>query len=76
MAGVVREMLMINGQFPGPLIEVNIGDTVIVNVTNALSKNSTTVHWHGLYQNGTTWFDGTSGEPFSNGYTALSPGKV
>jgi FtsP/CotA-like multicopper oxidase with cupredoxin domain len=54
-------MLMINGQFPGPLIEVNMGDTIVVNLTNALSKNSTTMHWHGIYQNGTNWFDGTNG---------------
>jgi FtsP/CotA-like multicopper oxidase with cupredoxin domain len=54
-------MLFINGKFPGPLIEVNRGDRLVVNVTNHLSKNSTTIHWHGLFQNGTNWFDGTSG---------------
>ncbi|KAJ9161588.1 Multicopper like protein [Coniochaeta hoffmannii] len=59
--GVVRDMLFINGKFPGPLIEVNRGDRLVVNVTNNLSKNSTTIHWHGLFQNGTNWFDGTAG---------------
>ena len=58
--GVVRTMLVFNGQFPGPLIRVNQGDRVLVNVTNQL-KNATAVHWHGLYQNGTNWMDGTSG---------------
>lgn len=62
LLGVVREMLFINGKFPGPLIEVNRGDRLVVNVTNQLSKNATTIHWHGLFQNGTNWFDGTTGE--------------
>jgi FtsP/CotA-like multicopper oxidase with cupredoxin domain len=55
-------MLFINGKFPGPLIEANRGDRLIVNVTNLLRENSTTMHWHGQYQNGTNWFDGTTGE--------------
>jgi FtsP/CotA-like multicopper oxidase with cupredoxin domain len=49
---------VINGQFPGPLIRVNQGDRVLVNVTNQLS-NGTSMHWHGFYQNGTNWMDGT-----------------
>ncbi len=54
-------MLFINGKFPGPVIEVNRGDQVVVNVTNQLDSNGTAIHWHGLYQNGTNWFDGTTG---------------
>ena len=53
-------MLVINGQFPGPLIRVNLGDRLLINVTNQLSQ-PTTLHWHGLYQNGTNWMDGVSG---------------
>ncbi|KAI9732621.1 MAG: hypothetical protein M1834_003957 [Cirrosporium novae-zelandiae] len=58
--GVLRKIIAINGQFPGPLIRVNRGDRVLVNITNNLTE-STSVHWHGLYQNGTNWMDGTSG---------------
>ena len=58
--GVVRPLLVFNGQFPGPVIEANRGDRLLINVTNNL-QNATTVHWHGLYQNGTNWMDGTSG---------------
>lgn len=29
-------MLVINGQYPGPLIEANEGDTIVVNVQNDL----------------------------------------
>ncbi|KAK8070134.1 Laccase-1 [Apiospora phragmitis] len=55
--GVYKPMMMINGQFPGPMMEVNEGDTVIVNVKNA-AKNATGIHWHGLLQNGTNFMDG------------------
>jgi len=53
-------MLVINGQFPGPLIRANQGDRLLINVTNQIA-NATTMHWHGLYQNGTNWMDGSSG---------------
>jgi len=60
IAGVNRSMYAINGQFPGPVIRLNEGDQLLINVTNALPE-PTTMHWHGLYQNGTNWMDGTSG---------------
>jgi FtsP/CotA-like multicopper oxidase with cupredoxin domain len=60
LPGVNRTVLAINGQYPGPLIRVNRGDTVLVNLTNLL-PNATTLHWHGLFQNGTNWMDGTAG---------------
>lgn len=47
------------GMYPGPTIEVNEGDRVVVNVTN-LMNTSTAIHWHGLYQRGTNFYDGTS----------------
>ncbi|KAG0295441.1 hypothetical protein BGZ96_011717 [Linnemannia gamsii] len=49
--GLDRPMLLVNGMFPGPLIEVNTGDQVVVHVTNNM-VNGTTIHWHGMYQNG------------------------
>ncbi|KDQ55438.1 multicopper oxidase [Jaapia argillacea MUCL 33604] len=58
--GVSKGMLVVNGVFPGPTIEVNQGDRVIVNVTNKM-PNSTAVHWHGLFQRGTNYYDGTRG---------------
>ncbi len=60
LSGIVRTILVFNGQFPGPLIRVNVGDRVLVNVTNELT-NATTVHWHGMFQNGTNWMDGSTG---------------
>ena len=38
--GYSREMLIINGQFPGPLIEANEGDTIVVNVHNTMSTGT------------------------------------
>jgi FtsP/CotA-like multicopper oxidase with cupredoxin domain len=36
-----------NGTVPGPLIEANVGDTLIVHFKNSLPKE-TTIHWHGI----------------------------
>ncbi|KAJ6088841.1 hypothetical protein N7499_004092 [Penicillium canescens] len=58
--GVLRKVLVVNGKYPGPMIRCNRGDRLLINVTNEMS-NSTTIHWHGLYQNGTNWMDGTAG---------------
>ncbi|GAA5874036.1 hypothetical protein JCM3774_001590 [Rhodotorula dairenensis] len=58
--GYHRPMLLINGQFPGPVVEVNNGDLVVIHVTNMLDQ-PTTVHFHGITQNGTNWADGPSG---------------
>ncbi|KAL4246950.1 multicopper oxidase family protein [Abortiporus biennis] len=57
--GVQKPMLAVNGMSPGPTIEVNQNDRIIVHVTNHL-ENATSIHWHGLYQNGTNFYDGTS----------------
>ena len=37
--GVERQMFVYNNQFPGPLIEANWGDTIVVHVTNNLQNN-------------------------------------
>lgn len=44
--GFQREVYLINGQQPGPLIDVDEGDDVEVFVRNELSIE-TTLHWHG-----------------------------
>ncbi len=45
--GEVVEVWGYNGQYPGPLIEAEVGDTVRVHLTNNLPEG-TTIHWHGL----------------------------
>ncbi|KAI6797210.1 putative multicopper oxidase, type 1 [Hortaea werneckii] len=58
--GIYRQMVLVNNQFPGPQIRVNEGDTIVVHVYN-MGVNATSIHWHGLYQNGTPHMDGTVG---------------
>ena len=47
-----------NGQYPGPLISVRQGSTIIVEFTNDIEE-PTTVHWHGLRLDNR--FDGVPG---------------
>ncbi|KAF2436984.1 laccase-1 precursor [Tothia fuscella] len=56
--GVTKNGLVVNGGFPGPLIEANWGDWIEVSVTNNLPDEGTSLHWHGLLQADTPWFDG------------------
>lgn len=50
-------ILRINGQLPGPTIEAYIGDTLHVNIKNNIAE-PITLHWHGLFQNGSQFQDG------------------
>ncbi|KAJ2897955.1 laccase precursor [Zalerion maritima] len=58
--GVHRPMILINNQFPGPLVRANEGDTIVVHIDNQ-GINATSIHFHGLFQNGTNDMDGTVG---------------
>ncbi|KAF8036848.1 hypothetical protein BT93_C2539 [Corymbia citriodora subsp. variegata] len=49
--------ITVNGQYPGPTLEVNNGDTIVVNVVNRARYN-VTIHWHGVRQVRTGWADG------------------
>ncbi|KAL6630626.1 hypothetical protein ACP70R_028477 [Stipagrostis hirtigluma subsp. patula] len=52
-----RTIMTVNGQFPGPAVEVSEGDCLVVKVTNNGNYN-VTVHWHGVRQMRTGWSDG------------------
>jgi FtsP/CotA-like multicopper oxidase with cupredoxin domain len=52
---------LINGQYPGPTIRANWGDTVRIVVHNDLQNNGTSIHWHGVRQLNTCQQDGTNG---------------
>ncbi|KIY35982.1 Cu-oxidase [Cryptococcus gattii E566] len=58
--GYEREVIAINGMFPGPVIEANTGDTIIVHVNNGLDEGQG-LHWHGLRQKDTALMDGVPG---------------
>ncbi|KAJ5732354.1 Multicopper oxidase type 2 [Penicillium malachiteum] len=55
-----RKVIGINNQWPLPVLEVNKGDGVVVNMHNGLGDKSTSIHWHGMYQNTTNEMDGAS----------------
>ncbi|KIM77718.1 multicopper oxidase [Piloderma croceum F 1598] len=59
--GYYRSYITINGQMPGPLVEANEGDTLVFNIYNTLPNQTTSIHWHGMYQNGTAFMDGVPG---------------
>lgn len=44
--GFERDMIFINGQYPGPLLEIQQDDWVEVEVVNNLPFN-TSIHYHG-----------------------------
>lgn len=58
--GVNKSVLLVNGQFPAPTIEANWGDTLSINVHNQITgpEEGTALHWHGILQRATPWFDG------------------
>ena len=57
--GVSRPVIGVNGQFPPPTICVSKNDNVVIHVTNSLDDGEfITLHTHGIFQNGTTYYDG------------------
>jgi len=75
--GVDRRMMVINGQYPGPVsvslcnlchcsniyqtVVADWGDDIEITVTNSLQINGTGLHWHGFRQLGSTQMDGVGG---------------
>ncbi|KAF7718017.1 Iron transport multicopper oxidase [Penicillium ucsense] len=55
-----RQVVGINGQWPLPVIEVDKGDQLVVNMYNGLGSHSTSIHFHGMFQNSTNNMDGPS----------------
>lgn len=70
--GVTRQGIVINGAYPGPTIEANWGDWIEVVVHNELPYEGTSLHWHGLLQRETPWFDGIP----SVGQCPIAPGST
>nr|UDP83122.1 laccase 6 [Cyathus bulleri] len=60
--GFERSAVLINGQFPGPVITVNKGDSVNIPTHNQLTdpgmRRSTSIHWNGFFQARTSGMDG------------------
>ncbi|KAI9742047.1 MAG: hypothetical protein M1834_000437 [Cirrosporium novae-zelandiae] len=70
--GIEKIVSLINGSFPGPTIIADWGDTVIVHLTNSLTNNGSSLHFHGIRQNYTNDQDGVASLtqcPAPPGYT-------
>lgn len=59
--GFTRQVIGINNAWPCPKIEGDVGDRVVIHVTNNLGTQSTGLHFHGLNQLGTQVMDGPTG---------------
>lgn len=70
--GYNQSSILINGAFPGPTIEANWGDTVTVNVCNQIMgpEEGTSLHWHGILQKTSPWYDGVP----AAGQCPIAPG--
>ncbi|KAI9356232.1 multicopper oxidase-domain-containing protein [Zopfochytrium polystomum] len=55
-----RSAIGVNGKWPLTPVTAYKGDTLELTITNSISEG-TSVHFHGLFQNGTVEFDGPSG---------------
>lgn len=53
-----------DASFPGPLIKAVKGGRFLINVIDHLTDNtmlkSTSIHWHGLFQDNSSWTDGAA----------------
>jgi len=55
-----RRVIGVNGTWPPPPISINTSDSLVVHATNGLDK-PTSLHHHGMFFNGTSWYDGAVG---------------
>ncbi|SCU83094.1 LAME_0C03950g1_1 [Lachancea meyersii CBS 8951] len=53
-----RPVITCNGEWPWPDVTVNKGDRVEVYLNNGFDDRNTSLHFHGLFQNGTNQMDG------------------
>jgi hypothetical protein len=57
---VEKMVIAINGQFPSPTIHAVEGDTLVVKLSNNLPTEGVSIHWHGIHQRGTPFYDGSA----------------
>lgn len=78
-----RRVMAINGQWPIPTIYATVGDEVVVNLQNELGDRPCSLHFHGLYMNGTSHMDGVAqttqcpipaGSNFTYAFNVSQPG--
>jgi len=79
-----KHALLINGQYPGPLLNLTLGEEVEITIVNKLHSDAVSIHWHGLHQDKTPYMDGSRGvsqagilpgSNFTYRFTAINPGE-
>ncbi|XP_031785568.1 laccase [Nasonia vitripennis] len=82
--GSEKMVIVANRKLPGLSIEACKGDRLLVDVTNKLPTETTTIYWNGLHQRGTPFMDGVPyltqcpimpGEVFRYDFIADCPGS-
>jgi FtsP/CotA-like multicopper oxidase with cupredoxin domain len=58
--GYWRNVMTINDQFPGPVINITQGDMVSLKVKSELIRDVTSMHFHGLTMKGYPFMDGAA----------------
>lgn len=58
--GVPQQVILINGEFPGPKINCTSNNNIVVNVVNQLDEPFL-ITWKGIQQRKNSWQDGTLG---------------
>lgn len=58
--GFSRPFVGINGVWPLPAIVANIGDTIVINAVNGLGNETTSIHFHGIFNVNSTFEDGSA----------------
>lgn len=53
-----RKMIGINNEWPNPTIRIGKNDRIIINLTNNLPNQNTSLHFHGLFQRDSNTQDG------------------
>ncbi|KAK4205798.1 putative precursor of iron transport multicopper oxidase FET3 [Triangularia verruculosa] len=79
----IKPVIGINGKWPLPVIEVTVGDRIVINLLNQLEDQSTSLHFHGIYLRNETHMDGPvhvsqcpipPGARFTYNFTVTQPG--
>ncbi|GMG39810.1 unnamed protein product [Ambrosiozyma monospora] len=67
-----RQIIGCNGEWPWPTIRIKEGDTIELYLTNGMDNQTTSLHFHGLFQQNTTIYDGVPGAT----QCSIAPGQT
>ena len=56
-----RDLLLVEDQLPGPILRVNVGDTVHIKWHNRHPSEGVSIHYHGLLMKDQPYVDGAGG---------------